>query len=242
MRREFYYQDDRSNKFWTIELDGRTFITTHGRIGAKPRETRKELSSEEAAKREIEKLVAEKVKKGYVEGALDSAPEYVKPDWSAMTMSEEVFWRIIRLFNWKKLGDDDAVIEPAVAALAQMKISDLEHFEDILARKLYALDTEAHAREIGEYAYQPGKYFSVDEFLYQRCVVVANGHEFFESVLADPTQMPKDCEFEAILSVAELANERKTGEEFFDHDTPLSYETYSNLEGWRDAIIENENL
>jgi predicted DNA-binding WGR domain protein len=231
MRRDFYYQDDRSNKFWTIEVVDRTSITTHGRIGSKPRETRKEFPTWDAAQRELEKQVASKLKKGYIEGALDAVPEHVKPDWSTMTMSDDVFWRIIGLFNWKKLGDDEAVIEPAVAALAQMDVADIEQFEEILAEKLYALDTEAHAREIGEEAFQPGKHFSVDWFLYERCAVVANGREFHESVLADPAQMPKDMEFEAILSVGPSAHERKTGQEL-DHVTPLSYETFSNRAGW----------
>jgi hypothetical protein len=148
-----------------------------------------------------------------------------------MTMTEEVFWRIIGLLNWKKLGDDDGVIEPAVAALAQMGESDIERFADLLAEKLYALDTEAHAREIGEECYREGKHFSVDWFLYTRCVPVANGRQVFETILADPKQMPKDCEFEALLSVAPQAYERKTSQEF-EYDTPLSYETFSNAAGW----------
>jgi hypothetical protein len=149
-----------------------------------------------------------------------------------MTMSDDVFWRIIGLFHWRKSGDDEAVIEPAVAALAQMSVSDIERFEDILAEKLYSLDTEAHAREIGEEAFQPGEHFSVDWFLYERCAVVANGREFHELVVANPAEMPKDMEFEAILSVAPLAYERRTGQEF-EHSTPLSYETFSNRKGWR---------
>ena len=146
-------------------------------------------------------------------------------------MSDEVFWRIIRLFNWKKLGDDNAVIEPAAAALAEMSVADILRFEDILAEKLYVLDTEAHAREIGEDAYLPGGPFSVDWFLYERCAVVANGCDFYESVVADPRRMPKDMEFETMLYVARSAFERKTDQEF-DHVTPLSYETFSNREGW----------
>jgi len=235
MKRDFYFQDDKSNKFWTIDLVDQTVVTTHGRIGAKPRESRNELPTKEAAQSEIEKLIASKLRKGYVEGKIESAPNHGPPDWTSMKMSEDVFWRIIGLFNWKKLGDDDAVIDPAVKALAKMSQEQILQFEDILGEKLYALDTAAHAKEIGEEAFQPGKYFSVDWFLYSRCVVVANGRKLFESVIADPTQMPKNCEFEALLSVARQAYENKTGMEF-DHISPFCYETYSNRNGWNDAV------
>lgn len=228
VRREFYYQDDKSNKFWTVEVAGNTVITTNGRIGSKPRETRKEYPTEAIAQRERDKLVAAKLRSGYIEGAIAAAPNYAKPDWAGMVMSEDVFWRILGLFNWKKLGNDEAVIEPAVVALAQMTIDNIERFADILAEKLHALDTEAHAREIGEDAYKDGRHFSVDWFLYARCVPVANGCEIYRSILADPT---KDCEFEALLSVAPEAYERKTGLEF-EYITPLSYETFTNTAGW----------
>ncbi|HVW03000.1 MAG TPA: DUF4240 domain-containing protein [Planctomycetaceae bacterium] len=232
MRREFYYQDNTSNKFWTIERVGTTCITTNGRIGASPRETRNEFPTEEAAEREVQKQIAAKLKKGYIEGALASVPAPPQTDWSELSMSDEVFWRIIGLFNWKKTGDDDAVIKPAVTALAQMSEADIERFEDILAEKLYALDTAAHAREIGEDAYREGKHFSVDWFLYTRCVPVANGRVYYEHVVANPREMPKDMEFEALLSVGPNAYERKTGREL-NHTTPVSYETYSNTFGWQ---------
>lgn len=231
MKRQFYSQDDRSNKFWTIELIGNVCVTTHGRVGARPRETRKQFGDEDEARHEFEKQIAAKLRKGYVEG---TPPKYEEPDWASMSMSEDVFWRIIGLFNWKKTGDDEAVIEPAVKALARMSVDDIKRFEDLLTEKLYALDTEAHAREIGEEAFQPGKYFSPDWFLYVRCCVVANGRVFFETVLANPTEMPKDMEFESLLSVGPTAFARKTGEEF-DYVSALSYETFSNRNGWPHA-------
>lgn len=231
MRREFYFQDDKSNKFWTVEVDGQTLVTTNGRVGAKPRETRKEFPTAAAAEQALAKEVAGKLKKGYVEGALAAAPPRQPPDWAAQEMSEDVFWRIIGLFNWKRTGDDDAVLAPAVKALAQMRVADIQRFADLLAEKLHALDTQAHAREIGEAALREGAYFSVDEFLYARCAVVANGRAAFETILADPKQMFKDIEFEAILSVAPCAYERKTKDEF-NYDSPISYETYSNRAGW----------
>jgi predicted DNA-binding WGR domain protein len=39
MKREFYYQDKSSNKYWKIECSGSSVITENGRVGAKPRRT-----------------------------------------------------------------------------------------------------------------------------------------------------------------------------------------------------------
>lgn len=227
MRREFALQDDTSDKFWTIERSGSSCVTTHGRMGAKPRETRKEFASEDEAERELERQVAAKLAKGYVEVELSRVTKRGKTAWSGLEMNEDVFWRIIGLFDWKKTGDDEAVLERAVAALSQMSERDIRRFADILAEKLHALDTEAHARGAG---LDPDE-LSVDEFLYVRCVVVANGHDTYEHMLADPDDMPEDLEFEAILSLAEQAYERKTGDEL-EHVSPVSYETFANAAGW----------
>jgi hypothetical protein len=149
-------------------------------------------------------------------------------------MDDEAFWRIIGMLDWDETGDDDAVIEPAVAALAAMPLETIAGFEETLARKLHALDTRAHAREIGDGAYSDDDDdFSVDAFLYARCCVVANGREDYEKVLADPTEFPKDMEFEALLNVAGMAQEQQTGEDLALFDTSVSYETFSNEAGWR---------
>jgi len=236
MKREFYLQDDKSNKFWTIELAGNAHTTSHGRIGTTGKETLKEFATAEQARKDCDKLIAAKLKKGYVEGKVADAPAYAKPDWGTMQMSEEVFWRIIGLLSWKKLGDDDAVIKPAVTALSQMTVDDIQRFEAILAEKLFALDTEAHASEIGESAYKDeDHHFSVDEFLYARCVVVANGRDIYATILADPKQMPKDCEFEVLLTIGSEACAKKTGQEL-DYVSPICYETFSNQNGWKAAI------
>jgi predicted DNA-binding WGR domain protein len=54
-----------SSKFWTIELKGKAFTTTYGKIGAPGQTTTKSFDSADKAERECAKLVAEKVKKGY---------------------------------------------------------------------------------------------------------------------------------------------------------------------------------
>ena len=49
MKREFYFQDDKSNKFWTIELLGNAYVVTYGRIGSAERKMRNEFENEEIA-------------------------------------------------------------------------------------------------------------------------------------------------------------------------------------------------
>jgi Protein of unknown function (DUF4240) len=107
-------------------------------------------------------------------------------------MNEEVFWHIISLLDWDETGDDDAVLEPAISALAARSSDDICRFDDILAEKLFALDTREHARACyaGELNPDDGDdYISADDFLYSRCVVVANGAQCFASVIADPTEV-----------------------------------------------------
>ncbi len=150
-------------------------------------------------------------------------------------MTEANFWGLIAQLDWAHTGEDDAVLAPVIQSLSTGPVADIEAFETILAEKLFALDTERHARHIGEYAYtDPDEPFDVDWFLYARCCVVANGRKFYEAVLANPENMPKNIEFEALLRVARRAHELKTGAEF-DFVPPLSYETFSNKAGWAAA-------
>jgi hypothetical protein len=150
-------------------------------------------------------------------------------------MDEALFWSLIARLDWNRTGDDDGVLEPMVEALARMPEGDIFRFEDILAEKLYALDSEAHARHIGEDSYGNGEYFSPDLFLYARCCAVANGRVFYLRALGDPTRMPKDMEFETLLYAAAKAFERKTGRTY-DYTPEVDPETGSNKSGWAPRV------
>ncbi len=56
-----------SNKFWQIDLKGASFTTTYGKIGSSGQTSLKEFGDAATAKKEYDKLVAEKTKKGYEE-------------------------------------------------------------------------------------------------------------------------------------------------------------------------------
>ncbi|MDA7980664.1 MAG: STM4015 family protein [Pirellulales bacterium] len=65
--REFEYADGKSFKFWMIDLQGTDIVTRYGRIGTNGQESKKSFASEEKARKEFDKLVKEKTRKGYVE-------------------------------------------------------------------------------------------------------------------------------------------------------------------------------
>ena len=98
-------------------------------------------------------------------------------------LSEEACWALIDRLDWSKEGNDVAVMEPVVDALAAGPLRHLYDFKDILSRKLYLLDTEDHTRNMGESAYrEEADSFSPDGFLFARCGMVANGREVYEQV------------------------------------------------------------
>jgi predicted DNA-binding WGR domain protein len=70
----YEFVEGTSNKFWEITRDGLSVTTRYGRIGSAGQSTTKTFPSEAAATREHDKLVAEKLGKGYVAvGETDNA-------------------------------------------------------------------------------------------------------------------------------------------------------------------------
>lgn len=50
MKRSFYLQDDSSNKFWEIEVEGTSCTTRYGKVGVTGRTTEKSFATDKAAK------------------------------------------------------------------------------------------------------------------------------------------------------------------------------------------------
>jgi len=75
--RLFHFQDDKSDKFWQITVEGSSHTVHFGRRGTTGQAQTKDFGSDAEAQKSAEKLIAEKVKKGYLEeaeGAATSAP------------------------------------------------------------------------------------------------------------------------------------------------------------------------
>jgi len=178
--------------------------------------------------RSLSESVIQDLKEKYPEAEISVE---LHQDRNKAPLSEAHFWEIISLLDWNKEGDDNAIIEPAIARLAAGPVRHIFEFADMLSEKLYALDARKYALYIGEDAWSPDRYFSVDNFLYVRCCVVANGKDLYEKVLHAPAQMPKDLTFEALLYLPLEAYERKTGNRY-DYTPAYPIETYGNQAGW----------
>ncbi|EMY14960.1 WGR domain protein [Leptospira weilii str. Ecochallenge] len=70
MKHHLTYKDDKSDKFWNIEVSGKSFTVTYGKTGTAGQTQTKTFDSEEECQKEAKKLLSEKLKKGYAEGKI----------------------------------------------------------------------------------------------------------------------------------------------------------------------------
>ncbi|EMY78700.1 ATP-dependent DNA ligase-like domain protein [Leptospira weilii serovar Ranarum str. ICFT] len=68
MKHRLTYKDDKSDKFWNIETQEKSFTVTYGKTGTNGQTQTKTFGSEETCVKEARKLLSEKLKKGYIEG------------------------------------------------------------------------------------------------------------------------------------------------------------------------------
>ncbi len=165
------------------------------------------------------------LKKQYGAAEVNISIQTTPENW----LTEARFWQIIGQLDWSESDDREAILAPAVNALANLPIGNIHQFQDILSEKLWLLDTYAQAKPFMDK--HPKGRLSVDDFLYVRCAVVAEGEVYFKKALAKPASIPQDLTFEPLLHLASLAYQKKTGLQFV-HIPAYDFETYGNEQGW----------
>lgn len=143
------------------------------------------------------------------------------------TLTESDFWAIIDSFDWTKEEEED-IMQPALFQLSALPITKIQQFQDILSYKLWQLDGQVYAAHL---IAQDG-FLSVDDFLYVRCAVVADGRSTFEEILQNPGKMPIEYSFESLLYLAADAYEQKTGEPM-TYLPKYNFETFQNRSAWK---------
>ena len=77
MKKHLHFKDEKSDKFWKIEVSGNNHTVTYGRTGSSGVSKTKTFDDDSLAQKDAEKLIKSKIKKGYVDlesGAAESAP------------------------------------------------------------------------------------------------------------------------------------------------------------------------
>lgn len=73
-KRRFEYSDEKSNKFWEIEVKGRDHTVTYGKIGSNGQTKTKSFDNSEGSEKDAERLIKQKMKKGYEEVTSSEEP------------------------------------------------------------------------------------------------------------------------------------------------------------------------
>jgi predicted DNA-binding WGR domain protein len=71
--RRFEFVEGTSAKFWMADVEGTSFVVIYGRLGTSGQRKDKAFPDEKAARRELDKKIAEKLREGYHEVAADAA-------------------------------------------------------------------------------------------------------------------------------------------------------------------------
>lgn len=142
MRRELIYMDAKSSKFWNIQLEGSSHTVTYGRIGSAGQSATKNFASEELARKDAEKLVKEKLGKGYVEAAAEAptAGQLLAVAFPSVIHKDEI-QRNVGTFVGQRVVDYDPE-KPARSDVAYRFRSDYES-DNLLENLAHFASTEA---------------------------------------------------------------------------------------------------
>ena len=198
MRQQLFFQDATSNKFWTAETDGTNQIISFGAVGTQGRRSEKQFASTEACLADTEKLIKQKIKKGYIK----LAENEVIPEKQASSPDEagqQFFWRSIEKSNKKRNADwseydAEEHIENLTELLSKSGKQKLIQFE----KQLQIYLNQLHTAEIAELSIILECEFkkenetiifndnlSDDGFIYFRCWLLLKGHKFFTEISQD---------------------------------------------------------
>jgi predicted DNA-binding WGR domain protein len=89
MKHYFTYKDDKSDKFWHIEVKGKSFTVMYGKTGTAGTSQTKSFASQEQCKKEAEKLLNEKLKKGYQAVEEEGKQDY-REIWKKIAAAKDV--------------------------------------------------------------------------------------------------------------------------------------------------------
>ncbi|WP_232380781.1 WGR domain-containing protein [Leptospira ainlahdjerensis] len=135
IKRTLTFQNETSDKFWKLESSGLSFTVTFGKTGTAGQTQTKTFDSEDKCIKEAEKLINEKLKKGYK----DDSPADFLSEWKSTLDSNPPKEAFIKHFSFLTENEEDkdilkklseslisfSVNETEKTLIAEIKIKDL---------------------------------------------------------------------------------------------------------------------
>ncbi|AXR67800.1 molybdate metabolism regulator [Leptospira mayottensis] len=112
MKYQLTYKDESSDKSWNIETSGNSFTVIYGKSGTAGQTQTKSFENEETCIKEAEKLLKEKLKKGYKE---NSSSNYLET-WKELCASKNIKEEFFKHFSFLAESNEDKEILSKLAA------------------------------------------------------------------------------------------------------------------------------
>ena len=139
-------------------------------------------------------------------------------------MTDEKFWDLIALIDWRHEPDEHTMLQLLRAGLEREDPSEIESFQRVLTEKLQALDTPIR--------HKAAKEPSGDCFLYLRLYVVGRGRAFYAHVASTTRWMPHyEKWLQGLLIVAREVFLAKTSREMPEFQG-INHESFTS-EAWK---------
>jgi predicted DNA-binding WGR domain protein len=119
--RRFELVEGKSAKFWQADVSETIFVVEFGRLGTAGQRKEKDFGNEAAARKELEKKIAEKLREGYSEVSADAAAAVPKGAKGAEAASAKL--DLPPRFEVGPSPPDDAAVHGATAALEVLAAS-----------------------------------------------------------------------------------------------------------------------
>lgn len=229
-----------SSKFWEISIRDASLTIRFGKIGTDGTQNYKVFDSTAEAQKEYDKLIAQKMKKGYTKVSDDaSAPAGGNGNGNDKTsMSKQEFWALI---DQSKRGTEDTEeqLEKLREMLGRLTAEEIVKFDF----HLNEAKRDAYRWDLWGAAYIINGGCSDDGFEYFIGWLIAQGQKYFEASLADPNHAgskvePGDfVECEEIMYVPIEAYESVTGKDDWDaRQIPVACELQG--EQWEEDQVD----
>ena len=225
MKRYFTYKDEKTEKFWSIDIIGETITIVYGKGHTLGVTHTKKMESLEEAEREVVKMIKDKVRNGYRETVEKVIEKFGQAD----------FWNLIERAKTNS-EDVESQVELLTEYLSQRLVDDIFEFKRIIDQ----LYTKSYLPNLWGAAYLMNGGCSKEGFEHFRGWLIAKGREVFQSALENPDNLSKyvreddynfgEYESEGMMYVAVKAFIAKTGGTMDDFNDKLSPNPYPEIQ------------